>query len=400
MPADSIWVYFFLFLLAAALGFAFARYTGRSKERPKPARLSSDYFRGLNFLLNEQPDKAIEIFVKMVEVDNETVETHFALGNLFRRRGEVDRAIRIHQNIIARPNLDKIQRDQALFALGEDYMRAGLFDRSEKLFEQLAEKSTHRGQALEKLVRIYEQQKDWRQAITAHQKLDAFSVQPQNNIAHYYCEMADVARRDNDVKQARQYLRRAQAADAQTVRGALMRAGIALEMSDYKIAVRLYRRVIEQNQAFVSEVALKLMRSFEGSDNVEGFEKLLETLIRKYPEIVADVAYAVVLHDEFQSRVAFQCLKDYIQSNNTLKDLLEALDATASLDLSDDRVVKRIRRILKRLVEKHSKYRCRQCGFSAQVLYWQCPSCKSWDTIRPVTRFRFDAILSASTAAR
>ena len=400
MPVDSLWITFLLLILAAALGFFFARFSSKTKEPPASRTLSKDYFKGLNFLLNEQPDKAIEIFVKMVEVDNETVETHFALGSLFRRRGEVDRAIRIHQNIIARPNLNKTQRDQALFALGEDYMRAGLFDRAEKLFEQLADKSTHRGQALEKLVRIYEQQKDWRQAIAAHQKLDAFAVQPQNNIAHYYCELAEAALQDNDQKLARLHLRKAQATDAPTVRGPIMRARIACEMADYRTAIRLYRRVIEQNRAFMSEIGPEVLKSFIDSDNADGFDKLLDALVRKDPEAIADIAYAVVLHDDVETPAAIRCLREYIQGNDTLRSLLEALDTTGTLDLGEDRVILSIRNILRRLVETHSRYSCRQCGFSAQVLYWQCPSCKTWDAIRPVTRFRIDAILSAGAATR
>jgi lipopolysaccharide biosynthesis regulator YciM len=161
MPADSAFLLALLFVLAAAGGWFFARMTGSSERQDKRGEdFSADYFAGLNFLLNEEPDKALEVFVRMVDVDSETIETHFALGNLFRRRGEVDRAIRIHQNIFERPDLPRPLRDQALRALADDYLKAGLFDRAETFLLRLAERPVYEEQALQRLVEIYEQERD------------------------------------------------------------------------------------------------------------------------------------------------------------------------------------------------------------------------------------------------
>lgn len=161
-----------LLFLAAALGWLFAKLPNRTNHGSgKP--ISREYYKGLNFLLAEKPDKALEVFIRMVEVDSETVETHFALGSLFRRRGEVDRAIRVHQNLIARPNLKREFKTQALFALGEDYMKAGLFDRAENLFLELSRDRRFQRDALNHLVAIYEQQKDWDQAVTAFRQLES-----------------------------------------------------------------------------------------------------------------------------------------------------------------------------------------------------------------------------------
>ena len=172
MPTESTFLLAGLFLLLAAAGWALGRFGERDEEDAAPP-LNIDYLKGLNFLLNEQTDQALEHFLAMVRVDDKTIETHFALGSLFRRRGEVDRAIRIHQNIIARPDLASEQRDQALYSLAKDYLAAGLLDRAEKLFSRLGEGSRYQVQALEALCGIYEQEKEWEKAIKAGQQLEA-----------------------------------------------------------------------------------------------------------------------------------------------------------------------------------------------------------------------------------
>src|SRR3972149_1945846 len=186
--ADLLWL---LLPLAAASGWFVARLEQKRRVQ-KSLDLPSAYFTGLNFLLNEQPDKAIEVFIRVLEVNSDTVETHLALGNLFRRRGEVERAIRIHQNLIARPTLDKEQRSHALMELGQDYFKAGLFDRAENLFLELAEIQAHSEQALKLLLHIYQQEKEWEKAIDVTRKLAPITGKIMDeNIAHFYCELAD-----------------------------------------------------------------------------------------------------------------------------------------------------------------------------------------------------------------
>src|SRR5262245_17521253 len=175
MPASPPLLLVAALFIAVAAGWLLGRVRLRRPTVEARARheLSDEYFQGLRFLLNEEPDKALEVFLRMVDVDNETVETHFALGSLYRRRGEVDRAIRVHENIMARPALSDEHRLHAMFALAEDYFRAGLFDRAERLFQQLADGGGRHVQALRYLLRIYEQQRDWEQAILAYRKLVA-----------------------------------------------------------------------------------------------------------------------------------------------------------------------------------------------------------------------------------
>ena len=207
--------------------------------------------KGLNFLLNEQPDKAIEVFTHVLEVNSETVETHLALGNLFRRRGEVERAIRIHQNLIARPTLDKEQRSHALLELGQDYLKAGLFDRAENLFLELAEIRLHSEQALRLLLRIYQQEKEWDKAISSARKLARFSGENMNNVvAHYNCELAELAYANKDYSAARAFVREALSSDRKCVRANILLGDIEAEGNRHRDAIKAWKHIEEQGCPF------------------------------------------------------------------------------------------------------------------------------------------------------
>lgn len=186
--------FFWMFLILVCIAIAwFLGYRARPKiELPRKMNVPRDYLIGLNFLLNEETDKAVDIFIKMLEVDSDTVETHLTVAKLFRRRGEVDRAIRIHQNLIARPQLEREYREQSLYELGQDYLSAGMHDRAERIFLDLVNTKSHSMQALQTLIDIYQQGKDWNNAIQMAAKYESISRQNmQPVIAQYYCELAD-----------------------------------------------------------------------------------------------------------------------------------------------------------------------------------------------------------------
>ena len=221
-------ILFLLLPVAALSGWLVGRGGVSGHRREEGGLFSPDYFKGLNYLLNEQPDKAVEVFVQMLEVDSETVETHFALGNLFRRRGEVDRAIRIHQNLIARPTLNRTQRNQALFELARDYMAAGLLDRAEALFEELIDDREYSEQVGCQLLEIYQQEKEWDQAIEVARRLQGTGIDGAPLISHFYCELAERAMRRNDYAEAGKLLKRALSEDRANVRVSLLEGRMEL----------------------------------------------------------------------------------------------------------------------------------------------------------------------------
>jgi lipopolysaccharide biosynthesis regulator YciM len=396
MPTESTFLLAGLFLLLAAAGWALGRFGERDDEEAAPPPLNIDYLKGLNFLLNEQTDQALEHFLKMVRVDDKTIETHFALGSLFRRRGEVDRAIRIHQNIIARPDLAAEQRDQALFSLAKDYLRAGLLDRAENLFVRLSQGSRYQVEALEQLCRIYELEKEWQKAIDAGQKLEVLSGQSlELQIAHYYCELAEKAVLKKDYSAARAFVKKSQSGRQRTLRGALTRAQIARDTDDLNTALRLYYRVINENAYLITEALPKLVEIYDREGATGELEKSLQTLFSRVPEVKMDVAYTAIVNNIGGIKVIDDCVEEYILNEPTLTDFIDL----HSMDKGDNRksALIKIRSALSKLAATLPRYQCKECGFSSQRLLWQCPSCKYWESQRPFRSVRFDSVLQRSS---
>ena len=392
MPTESTFLLAGLFLLLAAAGWALGRFGEREEEDPPPP-LNIDYLKGLNFLLNEQTDQALEHFLKMVRVDDKTIETHFALGSLFRRRGEVDRAIRIHQNIIARPDLASEQREQALFSLAKDYLKAGLLDRAENLFVRLSQGSRYQVDALENLTRIYEQEKEWEKAIEAGQQLEVLGGRSLAlQIAHYYCELAEAAAIAKDYGAARQYVKQAQAGRPRTLRGALTRAHIAQETKDSKTALRLYHRIIDEHTYLIAEALPEIVAIYERENAIDELEKAFRTMLKKNPEMSTLVAYTAIVNDIGGIPVIDECVEKYLLNEKTLSEFIDMQRATDG----DDVAMARVRKALSNLASSTPRYQCQECGFSSQKLLWQCPSCRSWETQRPASRVQFDTVLQHS----
>ena len=397
MPTESTFLLAGLFLLLAAAGWAMGRFGEREEERPIQP-LNIDYLKGLNFLLNEQTDQALEHFLEMVRVDDKTIETHFALGSLFRRRGEVDRAIRIHQNIIARPDLAAEQRDQALYSLAKDYLHAGLLDRAENLFSRLAQGSRYQVQALESLCRIYEQEKEWERAIDAAERLEVLSGRSLAlQIAHYYCELAEGAARLNDYSAARAYVKKAQTGRPRTMRGALTRAHIAQETHDSKTALRLYHRIIDENTYLIAEALPEIVAIYTKEGELAELERALKSLVRKHPEMKSLIAYTAIVNDIGGVPTIDEVVREYMLDEPTLAEFvdLQRLSERAG-DVDEESVLVKIRKALSKLAAASPRYQCQECGFSSQRLLWQCPSCRNWETQRPASRVQFDTILQHS----
>jgi len=395
MPTEKALILAGLFLLLAAAGWVIGRF-GERDEEDAPPPLNIDYLKGLNFLLNEQTDQALEHFLRMVRVDAKTIETHFALGSLFRRRGEVDRAIRIHQNIIARPDLASEQRDQALYSLAKDYLAAGLLDRAEKLFSRLSQGSRYQVQAIEALCGIYEQERDWEKAIEAGKRLEVLGGRSLAlQIAHYYCELAEAAAATGDYASARQYVKNAQAGRPRTMRGALTRAHIARDTNDSKTALKLYHRIIDENTYLIAEALPEIVAIYTRENEVDELERALKSMLSKNPEMSSLVAYTAIVNDIGGIPVIDECVEQYMLNEPTLGEFVELQRLSDEKGEADSRFA-RVRGALSKLAAATPRYQCQECGFSSQRLLWQCPSCRDWETQRPASRVQFDTVLQHS----
>lgn len=398
MPTDATFLLAALFIVFGALGFVYKIYTDR--DRDLPPRISADYIRGLNLVLNRRTDEALELFVQMAKVDDDTLETHFALGHLFRRRGEVDRAIRVHENLLARPNLNEGQRHQALFSLAEDYLSAGLFDRAEQLFVQLESSSTLADPALEKLVAIYEREQEWQKAIDVHRKLEMLRGTKSSQVAHYYCELAELARARGDRPAAREYLRNTVRSESGALRGTFIRAVLAQEDGDYVQAIPLYEQVIAADRHFISEVLPALLECYRAAGRMGEFDAYLERLLAKDASLYRDLAYSSIIADLSGSSALERCVERFVVEHPVLSTLIDA-ERVRALPAGERQVaVERVARGLRSIALANARYRCTNCGYSAQRFIWNCPSCKLWETVRPIQSVPLEAVMGEAQRAQ
>ena len=345
-----------------------------------------DYFKGLNYVLNEQPDKAIEIFIKMLEVDTETIETHLALGNLFRRRGEVDRAIRIHQNLIARPSLSPEYRDTALMELAMDYMRSGLLDRAEALFQELVASTAHAQQAHTELLDIYQQEKDWDNAISTARKLETVSGRKLNKIiAQFYCEKAEEILNAGGRDGVMDNLHKALSIDPDCARASLLEGQLLQNDGKLKQAIKIYKRIEYQDPEILPEAIIPLLTCYRDLDAVDEYIEYLRDVVSRHSGITAILTLAELLYEKQGTGEAIRFITTEVKKHPTVKGVDSLLQyVLTQTEGSTRESLMSVKELTGRLLKGRSAYKCNHCGFAAKSLHWYCPSCRSWNTIKPV----------------
>jgi lipopolysaccharide biosynthesis regulator YciM len=350
--------------------------------------LPRSYFTGLNFLLNEQPDKAIEAFIEVVKVDPETIELHFALGSLFRRRGEYDRAIRMHQNLLERPDLPDDQKMIALAELGQDYLKAGILDRAEEVFSKL-EKSPQAAAARRHLLEIYEQEKDWLRAIEMSRLVDESDPR---DLAQYYCELAASEAASSRPDAARRYLEAALEANRKCVRASLQLGDLDRNQNDPGKAIEQWKRIESQNPAYLALVAQRLLEAYRELGRDEEGLRLLAGYLERYPSLdLLDTVFQQTLELKGHEQ-AYTLVRDELRRNPTLLGLDRLLEAQIVAASSPDK--RRDLELVRNLVHGHTRrlarYRCETCGFKARQFHWRCPACGGWETYPPRRTEEFD----------
>lgn len=380
-------IFWLILMIAALISAWMLGYRFRPKtQSTQKMHLPRDYLLGLNFLLNEEPDKAVDVFIKMLEVDSNTVETHLAVGKLFRRRGEVDRAIRIHQNLIARPQLDKIYRDQSLFELGQDYLSAGVLDRAERIFLEVLSVKEYSTPALRALLDIYQQEKAWENAIQIAKKLEAATKKNmQAVIAQYYCELAESAFAKGQHEQGNKFIEEALDADAQCVRASLLQAKINMGKGEHKQALRCLKNIKDQNPDYVSEAIEPLAFCYQSLNEEEKLMNYLMELLQEFPRTPIVLVLSEYIRRFKGDVVAANFVADYVKRYPSIR----GMDLLINLNLSntegrtrDDFII--LQQLTKKLLASKPQYQCTVCGFSGKTLHWHCPECKQWNSIAPL----------------
>ncbi|ADJ27159.1 lipopolysaccharide assembly protein LapB [Nitrosococcus watsonii] len=373
--------------VAAASGWLAGKRSAETVNAGSHSQLNSAYFAGLNHLLNEQPDKAIDTLLNVLEVDSDTVEPYLALGNLFRQRGEVDRAIRVHQNIIERPYLSSSQRGQALLELGLDYMRAGMLDRAESSFLEALKRRSHIGITLRQLLDLYQQEKNWYQAIAMAQKLREESGEAtESMIAHFYCELAEQRWVQRQAAETTWFIKQALASDWRCVRATLLQSRLAIEKGDYKRAIRCLRQVERQDPDYLPEILKPLSECYRHLEGQDEFFFWLTEASERHPGCTSLIlAKAAYLQQRGKQKEARYFLIEQLR----VYPSVEALQQLLALGVPEDIEAASepwslIEEVASRLLKAKLNYVCGFCGFGGKYRYWQCPGCKRWGTVKPL----------------
>jgi len=346
--------------------------------------LPRSYFQGLNFLLNEQQDKAIDAFIEVVKVDPQTVELHFALGSLFRRRGEIDRALRMHLNLVERADLEPDKKQHAVFELAQDYLKAGVLDRAESLFLDL-QKTSYGKQALDFLLEIYQKEKDWLKAIDITERLTALSGEPhRKEAAYFYCELAAAELARQRPEAARANLAQALETWPKLTRATMMLGDMEKAAGNVANAIAIWARIEQQDPQYLALVAERLLAAYRESGHEDEGIALLRGYLDKYHslDLLGVVSSAILKRDGAEA--AYQLVRDELRRNPTLLGLDMLLD-TRLLDVPDSQRgdVELVKKLVHQRTSSLSMYRCASCGFKARYFYWHCPACHSWETYAP-----------------
>jgi lipopolysaccharide biosynthesis regulator YciM len=280
-----------------------------------------------------------------------------------------------------------------LFSLAEDYLGAGLFDRAEQLFAELRDSPTLADSSLEKLVHIYEREQEWQKAIDVHRKLEMLRGSKSSQVAHYYCELAEIARAGGDRQLAREHLKNTIRSESGALRGTLIRAVLAQEEQDYNQAIALYEQVIDSDRHFITEVLPPLMQCYRDLNRSEEFDEYLEGLIAKDASLQRDLAFAAVIGDLTDSVTLARCVERFVFDNAVLANLVNADELKALAPGERHRAIARITQGLRQIAQSSARYRCSNCGYSTQRFIWHCPSCKLWETVRPIQSFPLETVL-------
>ena len=363
------------------------RLESRMDERERMLQQRST-FKGLSLLLNEQPDQAIEALVKVAQLDPETVDLHFSLGNLFRRRGETERAIRIHQHLAGRADLKPRDRDHAAYELGRDFLRAGLLDRAEASLNQVGE-GKYSVPAKESLLEMYQVERDWKKAIVAATELEALQDKShQTEIAQFYCELAQEALRRKDMADSEQSIDRALQAVPAQARALILQGDYLVAMDRPGQAIEVWSQVAEKHPAYMHLVADRWMAAHASVDKTDaGLDHLIALLRTQSAGELLDIVHKhmMLIRGSAATEVMLVGVMQHTPSLTALSKLAETRLALAEVNGSPERVadLQATLGLLKQRTTSLARYTCGNCGFRARRFYWQCPGCNHWEAYSP-----------------
>ncbi|WP_028303298.1 tetratricopeptide repeat protein [Oceanospirillum maris] len=379
-------------VIAIAIGFFLGRRSKKNHNKKtfstlSESSLNKDYFTGLTYLLNDQQDQAIETFMRVLEINPETVDTHIAMGNLFRSKGEIEKAIRLHQNLFARPSLSKTLTQQVQLELARDFFAAGLFDRAERLLLEITDAvgDDIRLQALTLLIRLYEQEKEWQKAIEVSGNRQLRDKTEQRKaVAHYYCELAEALLSRGETTQARKHLKQALYNDPNCIRANWSTAHLELKNNNSRKGKSLLLRIPVQDKRYYSLVLPELSTIMSYKE----ISSILDESLDLFPSETALALKVKRIQQQHGNTLALEYLEAYSGRQQTASPYIAGLMVQLMAEQATSNPLKmqlsHLEHQLMRFDARQHKSRCISCGFKSQHSpLWQCPKCRSWGSVRP-----------------
>ncbi len=388
---QQLWIdlAFALLPIAAASG----GYIGYRLSRYRTARelnlISSRYLQGLNYLLDKQEDEAIHLFHTLSDDQQASTTIKFALASLYVRRGEVGQAIALHEELLQDEQNSPATRQKAQFELANDYMKAGLFDRAERLYSEL-NYAPYRRSALQQLLRIYHQERDWLHAAEIGEQLSRLDSSYLVPLAHYYCQLAECEGCASEPNSAeiQRYIRLALDRDPNSVRASLLQGRVAESKEEYLLALAAYKRIEQQDSAFLCESIAPVTRCLIATHRSGELLEWLEALLTSYGHFsIAAAIERTSFPAEVQGEIP-SLMRRFIRTNPSLWALKYLLAGENRPDELRGDLLPSLQTLINQLCQRETFYLCRQCGFRARQLHWNCPSCNSWGSIKPREEIR------------
>ena len=376
---DPVWL-LVLLPIAAASGWIAA--IASRFQWPMRNPVPTVYLQGINYLLNDQHDKALELFFGGLDVDSKTIEIHLTLGNLYRQRGEIGRATLIHKKLVERSDLTGEQRSQAFFELGHDYYAAGILDRAEQVFKELMQGGRYQEQAHDLLREIYEQEREWDNCINITNSLTRISSRDYSPLlAQYHCERAEEAIREGRYSKAEEYVKAAMDTEGDCVRAILQSGRIKAIRGDHTAAIEIWRSIESNSPRYIPETVSLVTESYQSLQRPRELANFLRSTAESEEDAQLAVAYIDILESLNEKQQAEEYLTKWIRKYPSLHCLhrlilLKLKDSISSVP--DD--FELIQSMIRKEIDPSRRYQCQRCGYTVKTLHWQCPSCRGWNS--------------------
>lgn len=383
---------FIFLLIAVAIGYLLGRFPLRRRSTDHPKDYALNYYKGLSYLFNEQPDSAIDAFIGALEVNSDTLETHLALGNMLRRRGEVTKAIKVHQNLLARPGLNTRQQHESQLELARDYVKSGLLDRAEALLLELVKvSSAYKQKALEHLIEIYQDENEWDNAIGAANQMDVRHYRNRAGVslselkAHFACEQAEEDMANSNWSKARTHLGEALKFHNQSARAYLLYARLELAQGKPREALQYLHKLPQQDPDYILQGLDMVCECYDRLGEQKALQKYLMGLLEQYPSnsLILKIAERLRWSDDDYQAADF--IADQLKERPSIRTLNRLVEL--QLPHSDGRArenLQLLKQLVDQVIQEKPSYCCNKCGFTGNSLHWLCPGCKSWGTVKPI----------------